>query len=105
MADLSGIVESGERAEVLADVLKGIGHPARLRIVAALCRSSRNVGELAGLLGFRQAMVSQHLSLLRLHGLVASKKNGTRITYFLKEKRLKKLIECLAGCKQHPAAA
>ncbi|MFH1438160.1 MAG: metalloregulator ArsR/SmtB family transcription factor [Pseudomonadota bacterium] len=105
MADFTRIVESRERAEVLADVLKGIGHPARLRIVAALCRSRRNVGELAGLLGLRQSLVSQHLSLLRLHGLVASQKNGTSITYSLKEKRLKKLIECLAGCKQHPAVA
>ena len=102
MADFKGIVEDRERAEVLADVLKGIGHPARLRIVAALCGSKRNVGDLAGLLGLRQSMVSQHLSLLRLHGLVASKKNGTSITYFLKEKRLKKLIKCLAGCKEAP---
>ena len=98
MTNYPGIVEDEGRAALLAEVLKGVAHPVRLRIVAALCERSHNVGELARKLGVRQSLVSQHLSLLRLHGLVAPKKNGTSITYSLGERRLRDLVRCLAGC-------
>ena len=98
MTDTLGIVEDRGRAALLAEVLKGVAHPIRLRIVAALCERSHNVGELARRLHVRQSLVSQHLSLLRLHGLVSPKKNGTSTAYSLAEKRLRKLVQCLAGC-------
>lgn len=101
MLDLSDIVDDAGRAGVLAEILRSVAHPIRLRIVALLCREKRNVGELARLLGIRQSLVSQHLSLLRLHGLVSPEKKGTTIVYSLGEKRLRKLLGCLVECGKH----
>jgi len=101
LVDLSDIVDDSERADALAGILKTVAHPIRLRIVALLCQEKRNVGELARLLGIRQSLVSQHLSLLRLHGLVSPEKTGTTIVYSLGEKRLRKLLGCLVECRKH----
>jgi DNA-binding transcriptional ArsR family regulator len=101
MSDINEIVADEARAEALSEILKTVAHPIRLRVVALLCQEQHNVGEIARTLGIRQSLVSQHLSLLRLHGLVSSEKNGTTAVYSLSEKRLKKLLACLVECRKH----
>lgn len=63
------------------DVLKALAEPTRLRLVWALSQREQSVGELAGLVGANVAAVSQHLARLREAGLVASRRDGTRIFY------------------------
>ena len=100
MSDVTKLVDDVGRAETLAEVLRSVAHPVRLRIIARLCERSCNVGELARTLGLRQSLVSQHLGLLRLHGLVSPQKNGTTTTYSISEKRLRKLVGCLVECRR-----
>ena len=69
-AAVSGIVKDGERAEALAAVMRALGNPARLRVMACLCAGERSVGEISRTVGLSQAATSQQLSALRLHGLV-----------------------------------
>jgi ArsR family transcriptional regulator len=87
------------RAERLAEILKGIAHPLRLRLVAALCQGDHNVTDLTEMLGVRQAAVSQHLAPLRLLGLVSVDRTGGKATYSLAEPHLRNLVDCLLGCR------
>ncbi|MBM4353165.1 MAG: helix-turn-helix transcriptional regulator [Deltaproteobacteria bacterium] len=88
-----------ERAERLAEVLKGIAHPLRLRLVAALCKGDHTVTDLTEKLGVRQSAVSQHLAPLRLLGLVSVDRTGGKATYSLAEPHLRNLVDCLLGCR------
>jgi DNA-binding transcriptional ArsR family regulator len=93
------IIHEPEIAERLAEVLKALAHPLRLRLVASLCQEERNVQELCALLEARQALVSQHLSVLRMVGLVAAERSGGTATYSIKEPGLRNLVKCLTGCQ------
>jgi len=89
-----------DRAEELAVMLKGIAHPLRLRIVTLLCDRDHTVTELTQRLDVRQSLISQHLSPLRLLGLVNVDRTGGRATYSLGEPRLEPLVDCLMGCRK-----
>lgn len=97
------VAEDRPRAVYLADVLKALAHPERLRIVAVLCEGERNVIGLAERLDLPQAIVSQHLRILRMSGLVAAERLRGFSIYGLAQKRLRALVQCLEGC--HTEAA
>jgi ArsR family transcriptional regulator len=87
-----------DRALHVADVLKAVAHPLRLRIVASLCEGEENVGDLAEKLGASQAIVSQQLRILRSHGLVAASREGGFARYRLVEQNLRGLVRCMENC-------
>jgi DNA-binding transcriptional ArsR family regulator len=91
-------VEERPRAEDLADILKALGHHARLRIVAALCDAELSVIGLSERLDVPQAIVSQQLRILRLSGLVAVARKKGFARYSLARPRLRDLIACLEHC-------
>jgi ArsR family transcriptional regulator len=81
-----------------ADVLKALGHPLRLQIVAILTSGEMHVSGLAEHLSERQATVSQHLSILRLHGLVDRTRANGYMMYRLAQPRLPELLRCVVKC-------
>ncbi len=64
-----------------ADILKTIGHPVRLKIVAGLLQSECCVSDIWGCLELPQAVVSQHLSILRNKGIISGRREGNRTIY------------------------
>jgi DNA-binding transcriptional ArsR family regulator len=97
---MASLAEERPRAAHLADILKALAHPARLRIVAALCEGQQSVIGLAERLDLKQAIVSQQLRILRMSALVeATRENGFSL-YGLAEPRLRELVRCLEGCRR-----
>jgi ArsR family transcriptional regulator len=86
------------RAEHVADVLKAVAHPLRVRIVALLCRRDRHVSELAEALGVAQPIVSQQLRILRSNGLVAVRRQDGFAWYRISEPALRELVCCMERC-------
>jgi len=84
----------------VAEVLKAVAHPLRLRIVAMLCEGEENVTALSEKLGASQAIVSQQLRILRSHGLVAANRDGGYATYRLVERNLRGLVRCMEKCER-----
>jgi ArsR family transcriptional regulator len=101
---MGSVAEDRPRASFLADVLKALAHPVRLRIVAALCEGETSVIGLAERLGLRQAIVSQQLRILRMSGLVAAVRSRGFSLYALAEPRLRDLVSCLEGCHSDAGA-
>jgi DNA-binding transcriptional ArsR family regulator len=83
------------RAETAAGFLKALSHEGRLMILCYLAEGERSVTELEGLLGQRQAAVSQQLARLRLEGLVATRREGKAIIYRLADPRVSAMLEVL----------
>ncbi len=76
---------SEEAYELHAELCRTVGHPTRLRILDFLRNRDWNVGELARKLAIEQSSVSQHLSVMRRAGLVASYHRGGRAYYTLRD--------------------
>ncbi|MDI5962340.1 ArsR/SmtB family transcription factor [Streptantibioticus silvisoli] len=74
-------------------VLKAVADPTRYRLLWALGQREHSVGQLAELVGAHVAAVSQHLSRLRSAGLVASRREGTRIYYQAAGPHVRGLLE------------
>lgn len=69
--------------EIHAGFCRLFTHATRIRLLLALERSPCCVGDLVSRLGVRQSAVSQHLALLRVHGLVTGKRKGRQVCYRL----------------------
>lgn len=93
-------------AEERAGILKALGNPVRLRIVAYLSSTKEEtVGDLCNALSLPQARVSQQLSALRLQGLVQLRKKDGYHHYSLAIPQLVQLLACLArSCRPKTAA-
>ena len=66
-----------------AEICKTLADPKRLMIVHELRGGELPVGEIAARLGFPQANASQHLAILRKHGVVVTRREGTSVFYRL----------------------
>lgn len=78
-----------------AEVLKVLGHPVRLKIVAGLCTRECNVKHIWECLGLPQATVSQHLALLKNKGIIEGKREGVEVHYSVINPLAKRIIESL----------
>ncbi len=81
-----------KRASEVSALLKILSHPKRLLILCQLVEQERAVGDLAALVGAREAAVSQQLTLLRKDGMVTTRRDGRTIFYRLARTDLKSLI-------------
>ncbi|WP_067936423.1 ArsR/SmtB family transcription factor [Alicyclobacillus kakegawensis] len=74
--------------EGLADALKALADPTRLRIVSLLNIRDCCVCELVPLFGISQPAVSKHMSRLKASGLVKETRKGMWVFYSLNKDRL-----------------
>jgi len=66
-----------------AKVLKALANESRLMIIDRLSRGECSAGELTGLVGSDQSTVSKHLAILRAHGIVEDRREGSVVIYRL----------------------
>lgn len=67
--------------ELQSEVCKTLASPKRLEILNALKEGEKTVGELVEILGVPKANVSQHLAVMRLKGILKSRREGVSIYY------------------------
>jgi ArsR family transcriptional regulator, arsenate/arsenite/antimonite-responsive transcriptional repressor len=83
---------------------KGISSPSRYRIIEALMKGSKTVGDVVESVGLSQPAVSQHLATLKACGLVDSIKQGQEVFYTLNARYmldvLKHLTSGVQQCKE-----
>ena len=69
----------------IADRLKAMADPMRMRILHVLQNGERCVTEVLAEVGGSQANVSKHLSVLRRVGLVESRREGVNVYYRIED--------------------
>src|SRR5690349_10520836 len=72
--------------EVASRLLTGMANAKRLLVLCNLLDVEKSVGELSALVSLSQAALSQHLSKMHAHGLVARRRDGQTIYYRLASK-------------------
>lgn len=81
---------------IKAEAFRALAHPARIKLIELLGTGERSVGDLRAELDLDSSGVSQHLTTLRRHGLVDSRKVGTSLRCRLRDIRVLDLLG-LAG--------
>jgi DNA-binding transcriptional ArsR family regulator len=87
---MKNAVHSLDTYRVQARILKALANESRLMIVDRLSRGDCSAGELTRLIGLDQTTVSKHLAVLRAHGIVADRREGSAVIYSL-------LTRCVTG--------
>jgi len=91
-------MDSDRRADIYrlhADFCKALSDATRLLIISELADGEVSVNALVERLGLHQSNASKHLSLLREHGLVNTRREGTTVFYSLADRRVYEAIKLL----------
>ncbi len=81
----------------IAQILRAMGDPVRLRILLVLQQGEHCVSDLVARTGATQTNVSKHLMVLRAARLVSARKVGLRVFYSIADAGLNDV--CEAVCK------
>ena len=85
-----------EKAKQIAELLKVLANENRLMIFCALMEHPMTVSEIAKFVpNITQSALSQHLSLLKAHGILDFQKTGLNITYSIADHRVEEIIHVL----------
>ena len=87
-----------------AEALRMLADPTRINILWALAQGESNVACLAELAGTSATAISQHLSKLRLAGLVHGRREGTFVYYTLADGHVGALLTQVLGHAGHVAS-
>ncbi len=78
-----------------AAVIRCLGHPLRLRLLEALETGEKTVTKLQEYAGASQPTVSQHLMVLKAHGVVDLRRAGPFAYYWIVEPKVRSILECI----------
>ena len=84
-----------EQLQRAAETLRVVSHPARLRIVEILVEGERSVTAIQESLGITQSQTSQHLSNMRVRGVLKCRKDGNMVYYSIANPDVVKVIHCI----------
>ncbi len=90
----------------LAEMSKGIAHPARVKVVSMLAKRPPDakcvVGDIVGALPLAQSTVSQHLKILKEAGWIQREIHRPRVCYCLIDGIIEYYIALLERCLEKP---
>lgn len=92
---MKSLEKSNAQCGEVAQILKVLSHPLRLRILALLLTEEQSVGELAKICDCSQSQMSQFLGRMRLENLVKARKEGHSVFYEIHNTSLKSLITAI----------
>lgn len=89
-------IENMQQAAVQAcTLMKALSHPDRLMVLCQLKEGEKSVGQIAEMVGIAQSPLSQHLSKMRLQGIVKNRRSAQSIFYSLANEEVERIIDLL----------
>ncbi|HSM97784.1 MAG TPA: metalloregulator ArsR/SmtB family transcription factor [Gallionella sp.] len=86
------LIDKDEDIRQAALAVKAIAHPLRLKILCVLGDQEVSVQDIVEQVGTSQSNISQHLSILRDKGVLATRKDANRVYYRIGDLRTLKLV-------------
>lgn len=83
-----------------SELCKTLANDKRQMILGALRDAERSVGQLVALTGIPQANLSQHLSIMRAHGVVHARRQGTHVYYSISNPKLIQAFDLITEVMQ-----
>ncbi len=87
--------EMKKNAEEGAELLRVMAHPERLMGLCQLTQREMGGGQLQQGSTLSQSAFSQHLTVLRKHGIIQARKESQQVFYRLADSRITALIQSL----------
>jgi len=78
-----------------ARVLRVLAHPHRLRIIELLADRKLTVGEVAERVGIAPSACSQHLNIMKAHGVLSSLRHGKAVYYRVEDPNALNVLACI----------
>ncbi len=78
-------VQRGAVYQMKAEFFRVLGHPVRVRVLELLEDGERTVSDLQQELQMDSSGTSQHLGVLRKHGILESRRVGTSVYYGIRD--------------------
>lgn len=95
-------ISSQPTEKPIADYLKVLGSPIRIKIVLSIGRGEACVCHLEAQLKKRQAYISQHLMVLRDAGILETRRDGKFIYYRVADQKIFAIIKTAADLLELP---
>ena len=90
--DIFDLIGKGENIREASAAMQAMAHPLRLKILCLLGNQELSVLEIVDAVGTSQSNISQHLGVLRDHGILEARKNANRVFYRIGDARVLQMI-------------
>jgi ArsR family transcriptional regulator len=87
-----------EELVLAASMLKSLAHPLRIRICKLLGDKELSVNEILQTMPMEQAVLSQHLTLMKRKHILQSRRDGQRILYSVQSRSVLDILSCMEKC-------
>jgi DNA-binding transcriptional ArsR family regulator len=78
-----------------ARVLRVLAHPHRLKIIELLAERKLTVGEVAEAVGIAPNACSQHMNMMKAHGVLSSERDGKVMYYHVEDPNALNVLGCI----------
>ena len=90
--DIFELIGRGENIREASAAMQAMAHPLRLKILCLIGNQELSVLEVVEAVGTTQSNVSQHLGILRDHGILQSRKEANKVFYSVADPRIIRMI-------------
>jgi len=84
------------QAQNIANVLKALAHPDRLKITEFLVQGEKCVNEIIAHVGGKQSITSQQLNMMKDKGVLDCRRDGPKVYYRILNRNVIKLLDCMS---------
>ena len=90
--DIFDLIGRSESIREASEAMQAMAHPLRLKILCLVGNQELSVLEIVDAVGTTQSNISQHLAILREHGLLDARKEANKVFYRIPDPRILKMI-------------
>src|SRR6187549_4267086 len=90
--DIFDLIGKSDNIREASAAMQAMAHPLRLKILCLVGNQELSVLEIVEAVGTTQSNISQHLAVLRDHGILASRKEANKVFYRIDDPRILKII-------------
>ena len=90
--DIFDLIGKSENIREASEAMQAMAHPLRLKILCLIGGQECSVLEIVEAVGTSQSNISQHLAVLRDHGILSPRKEANKVYYRIGDPRVLKMI-------------
>lgn len=90
--DIFELIGRGDSIREASAAMQAMAHPLRLKILCLVGNQELSVLEIVEAVGTTQSNVSQHLGVLRDHGILESRRDANKVFYRVADPRIIRMI-------------
>ena len=90
--DIFDLIGKSENIREASAAMQAMAHPLRLKILCLVGSQELSVLEIVEAVGTTQSNISQHLAVLRQHGILEARKEANKVFYRVPDKRILRMV-------------